>query len=176
MASEWCTPTGSSTICATKLSSAGQWSSPCHGAQGLRREVVLSFPHPPNYSGPSPVPPPCPSGVCTLFLPSGSREPSPEARCDTSSSRVCPMVLCQDYTKMGTPSRHTRPLAPPARSLPAQGAQRHATYQHNKTQSQTGTRHASRPDNHNWTPQTTKADVPADCRLSEHSHPQAQSH
>ena len=102
MASEWCTPTGSSTICPTKLSPSRPWSSPCHRAtaaqkRGFHQQSTL--PH-------------GPSGVQTPSLPSGSRGPSLEVRCGASSSRAYPMALPRKQnTKLGDD--------PPHRSTPS---------------------------------------------------------
>lgn len=103
MASEWCTPTGSSTICPTKLSPSRAWSSPCHRATGAQKRGFHQLPtllH-------------CPSGVQTPSLPSGSRGPSLEVRCGASSSHAYPMALPgKQNTKVGDDS-------PPTTSRPS---------------------------------------------------------
>lgn len=117
---------------------------PCRGA------VVLSLPWGTgsqkrgDHRGPPsepfwafPCSPPCVSGLCTPFLPSGSRGPSLEARCGTSSSRACPTALPQEQNtqEVWYPNQTQTHMVPsPRRLSPSPGARKHAaTYQHHKT-------------------------------------------
>lgn len=126
MASEWCTPTGSSTICPTKLSPSRPGSSPCHRATEAQKRGFHQLPtllH-------------CPSGVGTPALPSGSRGPSLEVRCGASSSRAYPMALPgKQNAKVGdNPPHHIQTL----RGTPSHHLQSlprcTEVHQHNKTQ------------------------------------------
>lgn len=117
MASEWCTPTGSSTICPIKCSPSEPWSSSCHRAQRLRKEVFISCPPLQSFWALPTLSTPLPVSVRKPFLPSGSRGPSLEAKCGTSSSHACPKALLQEQNTQvggGHPTQtHPGPLSSP---------------------------------------------------------------
>lgn len=131
MASEWCTPTGSSTICPTKLSPSRPWSSPCHRATEAQKRGFHQLPtllH-------------CPSGV-------GWGHPPYLQEVEDHPSKQGVEHLPAALTPWRYPGSRTRRwvMIPPTTSRPSEahhlttsspspGAQKHTeAHQHNKTQ------------------------------------------